>query len=84
MSRTTSKKLSVKKETLRTLNSERLRMVAGGTVLKYNVALQPVAYQYPIYLDYQALDSSDVCAGILTGGGGRTDPQSCYYRCDTW
>lgn len=83
MSKKTSQKLSVKKETLRTLTSERLRAVAGGTLLEYNFALQPIAYQYPIY-DYQAVESTNICAGILTGGGGRTDPQSCYYKCETW
>lgn len=63
-----TKKLSVKKETLRTLGGEELRRVAGAyeALLKSNVVLQPA----PVSL--VGFDSSDVCQSGIIGGGATT------------
>lgn len=55
-----SAKLSVKKETLRTLSGGQLRQVAGGTLL------------VKVVYDPYKIDSSLECQGGILGGDGRT------------
>jgi hypothetical protein len=62
MAKKTMKKLSVKKETLRTLGGAELRKVAGG-LLEVN----KLALQQPILIDPLKLDSSDVCQSGIVG-----------------
>ena len=59
-----TKKLSVKKETLRTLSGSELRAVAGGTKL----AFDPNKLAYVQNPSLVGLDSSDVCQSGIVGG----------------
>jgi hypothetical protein len=67
-----TKKLAVKKETLRQLDaltSDQLRAAAGG------------GYAILLYTGLCINQDTLICAGILTGGGVKTF--SCDTRCET-
>ena len=73
-----TKKLALKKETLRQLGAltdDQLRAAAGGTLVKY------VVIQTAVCLPVE----TGLCAGIrTTGGGGSILTVSCDTRCETW
>jgi hypothetical protein len=73
-----TKKLGLKKETLRrlgALTAEQLRAVAGGALLAIDLNKVVIETTNCLNLD------SFACAGILTGGGVKT--VSCDTHCQT-
>ncbi len=76
-----TRKLAVKKETLRQLGAltdDQLRAAAGGLLLAVDYNKLVIAQT----TNCLNVDTT-VCAGILTGGNVRT-AISCDTKCETW